>query len=156
MVTILDIPIDLLYFLVSLTDYKTFFALSLTCKTFSYMIVVKTSEYETKSSRFREVFHVLPNGAKHGEYKKYFGYGKILEHKYFNNNKITGEYKFYHYNGNIKKHIVFYKDDKYDGNYKEYDNQGTLIRDEIYIQGQSTTTTLQLPKKSYHSSCKTS
>jgi len=153
MLNILDIPIEILFHLFSLiSDYKSFFALSLTCKTFSIIALdiniqqqikaksthTKELAYETKVSRYREVFQVLPNGKKHGEFKKFFGNGKILEHQYFNENKVTGEYKVYHYNGNLKIHC-YYKDNKLHGNYKEYDNNNNLLRNEIYHQGQIST-----------------
>ncbi len=59
------------------------------------------------------------NNKNEGEYKKYYGNGKILELCNYNNNKIEGEYKSYHDNEQLWE-ICNLKNGKMKGEYKVY------------------------------------
>ena len=50
--------------------------------------------------------------------------------------KREGEFKRYYNNSKSSiKTICSFKNDKLDGEYKEYDEDGNLIRDTVYIDG---------------------
>lgn len=75
------------------------------------------------------------NGVPTGEEKFYYENGKLQQIINYTDGKLTGEAKIYHENGKLQV-IGNFTDGKQTGEWKHYDANGTLIKKEIYNNGE--------------------
>jgi antitoxin component YwqK of YwqJK toxin-antitoxin module len=126
-----DLPSDALKYLVvqHVTSLKTFLALRLTCKKF--YVWCSLDSYRSKFLKLVddkvecELYYVLPNRLRHGEYKcfnKLTGY--LYQHCYYADGKLDGEFKCWYEDYNRLWEHKFYKDGKMEGVMKTWFDNG--------------------------------
>ena len=89
-------------------------------------------EIKTKT----EHYFVDENNLKQGEYKDYHDYQfkHLWEHSFRLNDKRHGEYKAYHYNGQLSVH-TFYQYGKLHGEFIRYHKNGNPYYATFHYQG---------------------
>jgi len=91
-----------------------------------------------------DVLTTYKDGKRDGVSKVYNAEnGRILEIKYYINGKNNGINKTFWSNGNVFQEIT-YKDNHWDGVFKEYDNNGRLKLEEFYVDDE------RVSKKEYY------
>jgi hypothetical protein len=73
-------------------------------------------------------------GKEHGIWKKWYPGGKPEEIRRFDNGRKTGEYLAFWENGN-KQMDYFFEEDEYQGNCREWNQEGILIKNMHYNRG---------------------
>lgn len=100
----------------------------------------KDGEIEGKAITYYESGQIkyigeVHNGVPIGEEKFYYENGKLHQILNYTAGKRTGEAKIYHENGKLQV-IGNFTDGKQTGEWKQYDANGTLIKKEIYNNGE--------------------
>ena len=81
-------------------------------------------------------YWVNDKGQLHGEYKRWHDNGKLLAHRFYENDKLHGEAKLWYNNGQLSTHC-FYDSDNLHGEYKWWNDNGKLISNKYCSHGDS-------------------
>jgi antitoxin component YwqK of YwqJK toxin-antitoxin module len=73
-------------------------------------------------------------GLPHGKWQQFFQGGSLIELRYFDNGKKTGDFTRWWENGKMQSFYVF-EDDEYHGTCREWNIQGMLVREMNYRKG---------------------
>ncbi|WP_138991229.1 toxin-antitoxin system YwqK family antitoxin [Larkinella sp. C7] len=74
------------------------------------------------------------NGVEHGEWKRFYESGKLMERRFFRNGKKNGDYVAWWPNGR-KKLDYHFENGEYHGVCKEWSESGLLLKEMTYKQG---------------------
>ncbi|GAB4031239.1 toxin-antitoxin system YwqK family antitoxin [Spirosoma gilvum] len=74
------------------------------------------------------------NGKEHGEWKRFYGAGKLAEKRFFNNGQKTGDYLAWWPNG-TKKLAYHFENGEYNGVCREWSQSGLLLKEMTYTNG---------------------
>jgi antitoxin component YwqK of YwqJK toxin-antitoxin module len=93
----------------------------------------KTVEfYPSSTDTASVIFHL--NGLEHGEWRKYYPSGQLMEKRYFNKGVKVGVMKNWWENGQLQSEYHF-NNGEYDGTCREWNVGGLLIREMNYENG---------------------
>jgi antitoxin component YwqK of YwqJK toxin-antitoxin module len=70
--------------------------------------------------------HWDEEGLREGEFKRWYGNGRIREQRFYRNGKLEGAYKSWYENGQISAH-GFYKNGKWEGERRVWHYNGNLM-----------------------------
>jgi len=90
------------------SDYKSLFNFLLTQRHLvNYLRIYESAVEELKNQiiirveKPKIIYHILPNGKKHGEYKMWFDNGNLYRQCFYKDDKLEGEFKTWWGNGEL-------------------------------------------------------
>ncbi len=102
------------------------------CKDIEDKLDITVSFYPNSKDTASVAYHI--NGLEHGEWRKYYPSGGLMEKRYFNKGVKVGLMRNWWENGLVQSEYHF-KDGEYDGTCREWNQKGLIIREMNYRMG---------------------
>jgi antitoxin component YwqK of YwqJK toxin-antitoxin module len=102
------------------------------CKTENAHIDRTVEFYPNSNDTASVISHI--NGLEHGEWRKYYPSGQLMENRYFKNGIKVGIMRNWWENGRLQSEYIFI-DGEYNGTCREWNNDGLLVREMNYVKG---------------------
>ena len=88
--------------------------------------------YPNSNDTASVIYHI--NGLEHGEWRKYYRSGRVMEKRYFNKGVKIGVMKNWWENGQLQSEYNF-NNGEYNGTCREWNIEGLLVREMNYVNG---------------------